>query len=844
MGTTQHAAGVDYVLDLEDIDATQLALAGGKGASLGELSRVEGIRVPPGFCVTTEAFRRIVAPAIEDRLDRLSLLDPDDRDGIRTLSEEIRRVIEAIPIPGELAAAITGALTPGAYAVRSSATAEDLPTASFAGQQDSYLNVVGPAAILEHVSRCWASLFTERAVSYRIQNGFDHRRVQMAVVVQQMVSAHAAGILFTADPVTSNRNVAAVEAVLGLGEALVSGLVNPDRYTVRDGEIVGKEIAGEQPALTDAQAIELVQLGRRIEARVGRPQDIEWCLAGDAFQVVQSRPITTLFPIPETGDLENHVYLSVGHQQMMTDPLKPLGLSVHQLIALPRMYEAGGRLFVDVAQRLGSPAIRAALLTMIRREEPLMGDALQTVADRGFIPLLPDEAPAGPPPGAAPPALETDPAVVAELVAKTQASLAELRREISTKSGPALFDFILEDIQELKRLLVDPRSHQVFMSAMEASGWLNEHLEEWLGEKNVADTLTLSVPDNVTSEMGLALLHVADVIRPYPDVVAFLEHVEDDGFLDGELAELDGGREARDAIRAWLDAYGMRCVGEIDITRPRWSERPTTLVPLILGNVRNSEPGAGEARFEQGRQQAAAKEQEVLERLRALPDGAAKAEETKRKIDRVRTFIGYREYPKYGLVSRTFVYKQALMAEAERLVDAGVVREPEDIFFLRFEELHDVARTHVAVDDRLIAARKAAHEAYQALTPPRVLTSEGEALAGAYRRDDVPAGALTGLAVSAGTIEGRARVILDMADAEVEPGDILVTAFTDPSWSPLFVAVKGLVTEVGGLMTHGAVIAREYGLPAVVGVADATRLIQDGQRIRVHGTDGYVELVS
>jgi pyruvate,water dikinase len=458
--------------------------------------------------------------------------------------------------------------------------------------------------------------------------------------------------------------------------------------------------------------------------------------------------------------------------------------------------------------------------------------------------LLPDEAPAGPPAGAAPPALETDPAVVAELVAKTQASLAALRREISSKSGPALFDFILEDIQELKRLLVDPRGHQVFMSAMEATGWLNEHLEEWLGEKNVADTLTLSVPDNVTSEMGLALLHVADVIRPYPEVVAFLEHVEDEGFLEGGLAELDGGREARDAIRDWLDQYGMRCVGEIDITRPRWSERPTTLVPLILGNVKNMEPGAGEWRFEHGRQQAEAKEQEVLERLRALPDGAAKAEETKRKIDRVRTFIGYREYPKYGLVSRTFVYKQALMQEAGRLVDAGVVREPEDVFFLTFQELQEAARTHAAVDDRLIAARQEAHEAYRALTPPRVLTSEGEALAGAWRRDDVPAGALTGLAVSAGTIEGRARVILDMADAEVEPGDILVTAFTDPSWSPLFVAVKGLVTEVGGLMTHGAVIAREYGLPAVVGVERATTLIRDGQRIRVHGTDGYVEVLS
>ncbi|HJU01383.1 MAG TPA: PEP-utilizing enzyme, partial [Actinomycetes bacterium] len=306
--------------------------------------------------------------------------------------------------------------------------------------------------------------------------------------------------------------------------------------------------------------------------------------------------------------------------------------------------------------------------------------------------------------------------------------------------------------------------------------------------------------------------------------------------------KLAGGPEARDAIRAWLDRYGMRCVGEIDITRPRWSERPTTLVPLLLGNIEHFEPGAGRRRFEQGRQEASKKEQDVLERLRALPDGERKAEEAKRMIDRVRTFSGYREYPKYAMVSRYFVYKQALLEEAERLVQARVLREQEDIFYLRFEELDEVLRTN-QVDDRRIRERRDAFRSYQALTPPRVLTSDGEAVAGAYRRDDVPAGALVGLPVSAGTIEGRARVILDMAEADLEAGDILVTAYTDPSWSPLFVAITGLVTEVGGLMTHGAVIAREYGLPAVVGVEHATRTIRDGQRIRVHGTDGYVELL-
>ena len=380
------------------------------------------------------------------------------------------------------------------------------------------------------------------------------------------------------------------------------------------------------------------------------------------------------------------------------------------------------------------------------------------------------------------------------------------------------------------------------MAGMEATWWLNDQLQAWLGEKNAADTLSQSVPNNVTSEMGLALLDVADVIRPHPDVVAFLHDVDDEDFLD-ELTTIAGGEEARDAIRAYLDTYGMRCGGEIDITRPRWSEHPTALVPVILGNIKNFEPGAGARHFEEGRQEASKKEQEVLERLRALPDGEQKAEEVKRMVDRVRTFIGYREYPKYVIVSRYFVYKQALLEEAERLVRAHVLAEKEDIFYLRFEELHDVVRTN-HVDEELIAQRKDDFRSYQALTPPRVLTSDGEVIAGVYRRDDVPTGALVGLPVSAGTIEGRARVVLDLAEAEFEPGDILVTAYTDPSWSPLFVAIKGLVTEVGGLMTHGAVIAREYGLPAVVGVEHATDLIRDGQRIRVHGTEGYVEILA
>src|SRR3990170_2116547 len=453
-----------YVVGLRESDQTQVEVVGGKGAHLGELSRIQGIRVPAGYCVTTDAFRRIMEDAlsIDDRLDRLSRLNPDDREAIRTLSAEIRRTLEGIVIPDDLAAAITRALSrlgeQAAYAVRSSATAEDLPSASFAGQQDTYLNVVGPAAILQHVSRCWASLFTERTVTYRLRNGFDHRKVHMAVVVQRMVWAQAAGILFTADPVTSNRNVASVEASFGLGEALVSGLVNADVYKVQDGEVVAKAVATkqlaihaslaggtqeqtieperqEQPALTNAQVVRLAPPGRRIEAHFGRPQDIEWCLVDDGFQIVQSRPITTLFPIPAAGDRENHVYVSVGHQQMMTDPMKPLGLSLWQLTALRPMYEAGGRLFVDVTQDLASPASRAGLLEILGKGAPPIGDALQTILERGdFIPSLPDDGPGGPPPRDAPAPIETDPAIVAELIERSRASIAALKREITTRS--------------------------------------------------------------------------------------------------------------------------------------------------------------------------------------------------------------------------------------------------------------------------------------------------------------------------------------------------------------------------------------------------------------------------
>ncbi|AWB44701.1 phosphoenolpyruvate synthase [Paenibacillus sp. CAA11] len=866
------------VLGLQEIEKSQLTLVGGKGLNLGRLSKMEGIQVPDGFCVTTTGYKKAVEPneTYHALLNQLSMLKAEDRDQIGEITSEIRQIIMEAELPSDVVKAVTHYLSQfgeeHAYAVRSSATAEDLPYASFAGQQETYLNIIGLEAILQHISKCWASLFTDRAVIYRMQNGFDHSQVYLSVIVQKMVFPEASGILFTADPMTGSRKRHSIDASFGLGEALVSGLVSADGYKVEEEKIVDKRIATKPWAiygrteggtetrkiepeqqktqtLTDGQILQLARIGRQIEAYFGQPQDIEWCLAHDAFYIVQSRPITTLYPIPEANDQENHVYVSVGHQQMMTDPIKPLGLSFWLLTTPANMRIAGGRLFVDVAPMLASPASRESILKL-GQSDPLIKDALLTVLDRGdFIKKLPndekemsfDKSKKGLPPASYQTLIEYDPTIVSDLIKRSQTSIEELKQKIQTKSGPDLFDFILEDIQQLKISITDPQSFGVFMTAMNASAWINENMNKWLGEKNAADTLSQSVTNNITSEMGLALLDVADVIRPYPEVINYLHHVQNDDFLD-ELVKFEGGQEIQTAIYDYLSKYGMRCTGEIDITRTRWSEKPSTLLPIILSNIKNFEPNASQRKFEQGRQEAMNKEQELLDRLRLLPEGEQKAQETKRMIDLIRNYIGYREYPKYGMVQRYFIYKQALLKEAKRLVQSGLIQDHEDIFYLTFEEFHEAVRSN-KLDDKIISKRKEEYKLYDKLTPPRVITSDGEIIMGKYQRENLPAEALVGLPVSSGVIEGRARVILNMEDANLEDGDILVTSFTDPSWTPLFVSIKGLVTEVGGLMTHGAVIAREYGLPAVVGVENATNLIKDGQRIRVHGTEGYIEIL-
>ena len=708
-----------YVLSFQEIDRHKLMAVGGKGANLGELSRIEGIRVPEGFCITTEAYKKIIneTPELDSLLEQLSLLKAEDRQKISEISGMIRRVIEGIIISKDIEEEVLHYLARygenNAYAVRSSATAEDLPTASFAGQQDTYLNIKGKDSILKHISMCWASLFTDRAVTYRIRNNFGHSKVYLSVIVQRMVFPQASGIMFTADPVTSNRRVSSIDASLGLGEALVSGLVNADIYKVREGRIVDKKVSTKKLAiyaieeggteereietehqnmqtLTDEQILQLERMGRTIESYFGNPQDIEWCLYENKFYIVQSRPITTLYPVSEVKDDKNHVYISFGHRQMMTEAMKPLGLTIFQewmkRITGSEMPEMGGRLYMDISNELASPLMSKFYLKSLVTVDVLMQKALYNLMKRkDFVKNLYRGKTSKS--GASmwlkwgidtvKTYRRNDPEILRTLIAQNEAFIHSRELKFANLSGIELFDFILKDFEERKNTLF--KGYGAVFSGAYASSWLNKNLQKWLGEKNVADVLAQSISNNVTSEMGLELLDVADVARQYPEVIEYFEQANDDTFFD-DLMKLKGGKAVADSIKSYLKKYGMRCSAEIDITRTRWSEKPTILLPMILNNIKAFGPNAHSVKFEQGLQEARQKEQEILSRLEQMPGGKSKAKKTEKMISVLRNFAGYREYNKYSLVSYLWIIKQGLLKQADNLVHKGVSPEKEDIY--------------------------------------------------------------------------------------------------------------------------------------------------------------------
>ncbi len=874
-----------YVYNLKKDTQPKLYEVGGKAANLIRLANIDDINLPEGFCITTSAYTEMFKgnKELDSLLAKLSQVKKNELDCISAIGSEIRDVIVRTNIPENIIDEIKQHFEMSgedkSYAVRSSATAEDLPTASFAGQHDTYLNIIGFDHIVEHISRCWASLFTDRAIVYRIQNGFDHHKIALAVVVQQMVFPEAAGVMFTADPISSNRKIVSIDACLGLGEAMVSGLVNSDNYKICDGRIIDKQIASKnigiyanekggtkeitiadnlknKQILSDNQILELESLGRTIESHFSCPQDIEWCVADEQIYVVQSRPVTTLYPLPNVKNNEKGIYISSGHLQMMTDPIKPLGMFFYKsVLSNPPSQEIGGRLFVDVTGDLSTVVGRKITKFLLDElgDKLITNAVLKVISNKKLISNLPKgkgkvfdvEKSSGPLAimlNAYKAYKKNDPNIVKEIINKEEEDIKKMGQELLGLSGDEVFEYIYQDHDNRRVKIASPINAGVLTAGLLSARRFDKNIKKWIGETNASDSIIMSIPNSITTETGLSLMDVTDVIRDYNEVIDYLNSPNGKTFFE-DISKLDGGKAVCDTLKQYLSEYGMRCSGDIDITLPRWIENPIELVPSILSNLENFKPGASKDKYEQGKLSSEKRIQELVEKVEKLSRGKKKARKIRRMASLIRNYIGFREYPKFSYMKRYYIYKEAMLREAKKLVDRGYINELEDIYYLYFDELRAMVNGQ-KFDESMISERKKNYEGYEKLTPPRVMTSDGEIIIGEYETSNHPKDTLPGLPVSAGVVVGRARIVKNLKDSYLSEGDILVTEFTDPSWTPTFVSIKGLITEVGGLSTHGAIIAREYGLPAVVSVKDATKLIKDGQLIRLNGTEGYIELLS
>ncbi|MEU0481466.1 PEP/pyruvate-binding domain-containing protein [Streptosporangium sp. NPDC006013] len=922
VGSRQEAP-LPLILRFEDIGAEMLPLVGGKAANLGVLTAA-GLPVPPGLCVTTEAYRRVTErTALQDLLTTLATTPAEDVAALNALAAKARETVLAAPVPDDIAdVARSGANGP--VAVRSSATAEDLPHASFAGQQDTYLNVIGADAVLDAVRRCWASLWTDRAVAYRAANGIDHGTVRLAVVIQEMVQSEVAGVMFTANPVTGRRREAVIDASPGLGEAVVSGAVNPDHFVLDtatgriterrlgDKQVAVRSLAGggvehvETPAdtvesacVTDERLAALAELGDRVERHYGAPQDIEWAIdAAGVLWLTQARPITTLYPIPHhteptaspaggapavtggtgtsvevpsggSGPGDTRIYFCFSLAQGLHRPITPMGMSAFRLLSssvseilgmpvadrpagAPPVAEAGGRLFFDVTGLIRSRVGRVLF--------PKVLDVMEARSARVLRGLFDD-----PRFGVTQPSLRPPLRRAMRIAARFHIP----RRFVRALRDPASAHRDVELLRErLRGRLPAPRGAtpaerldhvermlggQVFpllptIAPAAAAGFAMLGLAALvLGDRarpGELETVLRGLPHNVTTEMDLALWRLAARIREDGEAASLLlgtpaaELAE--RFHAGTLPDVLG-----DGLADFLSGYGVRAVAEIDLGLPRWSEEPTHILGVLANYLRLEDPAlAPDALFARG-----AAEATVMIKTLSGRAGGPRGHLVRFALGRTRALAGLREMPKYVVVTALAAMRAELLAVGAELASRGLLSRADDVFFLTFHEARAalgtpsspraIAPAEAALGDLVARRRAEAARELRRRHVPRVLLSDGTEPEATAVRAPVD-GALTGTPASAGTVTGAARVVLDPVGAHLEPGEILVCPSTDPGWTPLFLTAGGLVMEMGGANSHGAVVAREYGIPAVVGVSGATEHIVTGQEITVDGASGVV----
>ena len=893
-----------------DSPAATLEAAGGKGLNLARLARA-GFPVPPGFIVPTPAYRAFVAANGLQTVIRSALggLSPADLPALETASAHIRAAFSAGKLPAEIDSAIragyeelgrqttdhgqppTANRQPPAVplAVRSSATAEDLPDLSFAGQQDTYLNVIGAQALLKALVDCWSSLWTARAIGYRLRNGIDQQQAALAVVVQELVPSQASGVLFSANPLTGLRSETVIDATLGLGEALVSGQVEPDHYVVDSagGKILARtlgqkkvstrtlagggvetvaEEAAARPALSDDEISQVTALGQRVQQEYGSPQDIEWAFAAGRLYLLQARAITSLFPVPQENLDPLKIWISFGAVQGLVGPLTPLGqdgirhvvAGGARLFGVKVRYDeldvfglAGERIWIKVSDLIRSPLGNRAFGVFLDFVEPSIAQILRTLAAdphlgagkgrfkfstlRGlagfFVPIV-----ARMPGNLLRPARARaafDAAIDGYLAAARIPPAADRFGRLANTVA-----FIEESVANALAFLL-PKFIPVFGPSMGALNLLNELAGK--DNQGLALEVTRGLPDNVTTEMDLALWATASALRSDPQSAAAFDTASDAAqlaarYLDGSLPPA-----AQAAIARFLERYGMRGVGEIDMGQPRWREDPTSVMHTLKSYLQIDPGFAPDVVFAKGQQAAQQAIEKLAAQVRKEPGGWLKEKLVRGAARRVRTLMGARESPKFFAIRVMGIARQALLEAGREFAAAGTIERADDVSYLTIPELGALSRDEARDWKALIAARHAAYEReLRRRQVPRVLVSDGRAFYEGMGAETDSAAAISGSPVSPGVVEGIVHVVLDPAATQLEPGEILVCPGTDPAWTPLFMTAGGLVTEVGGMMTHGSVVAREYGIPAVVGVDQATQRLHTGQRIRLDGTTGKI----
>jgi len=880
---------MSLLVDFSDIDSTMINAVGGKALNLGIMSSA-GLPVPGGFCVTTDAYRSVVADQLDDLMGKLG--DATDRGEATAAAGKARGRVLSVELPPQLRIAIAdhyqalGDNEP--VAVRSSATAEDLAYASFAGQQDTYLNVVGSAALLDAVRRCWASLWTDRAVSYRNANAIDHRSVALAVVVQRMIDATAAGVMFTANPITGTRHETVIDASPGLGEAVVSGAVNPDHFVVNavDRSIVTRRLGDKrimitslpgggtelreltggssEACLNDEQVLQLVDLGQQVQRQYGAPQDTEWALdSAGTFWLTQARPITTLYPQARTHGPGLRVLMCLSLAQGLTRPITPMGIAAVRLIGtsvatevrIPpdeplagpaAMHAPGQRLYLDLTSALRNRLGRRAIIGAFTVMEARAATVLKRLAERPEFSLIqtrdhtmlrhiagallrnkvPFRMIAG----------LINPNLAYRGIATTERRLRRALTLPANATASQRLDFVEQRLGSL--FLLMPRTF-----AYAVGGLLMLRVSRQLlgdaAEPGELQEVLRGLPHNVTTEMDLELWGLTEKIRnDQPSHGAFTESSVPD--LLQRYRERKLPPVAQRGLQSFLRRYGHRAVAEIDLGIPRWSDDPSHLLGVISNYLRlNTDDLDPIAQFHAG--QARAESMITILTERMAERSQVRARMVGWALRRVRQLVGLRESPKFLLIVALATMREHLKVIGRQLAANKLIDQVDDVFFLDLGEVRQ-GLSGENVQPLVVVRREAYEQELKRRHIPRLLLSDGtepEAIAGAAAGVD---GALVGSPASTGTVTGPARVVLDPVGAHLEPGEILVAPSTDPGWTPLFLTAGGLVMEMGGSNSHGAVVAREYGIPAVVGVPDATHKIETGQLITVDGAAGLVSL--